>query len=128
MAGLSKLRTGNWLLYTRENQYCTFIAKDDYVVVEMFDRQRRILETEIALIKLTKYFLPSCKFIQYGSDWKKQVNGKTLSLSFKDDYAYLSVDGGKNELVSHLHTLQNLHFVITGEVLNPNIYGIHDPG
>ena len=128
MADLSKCRPGNWLRYISENQYCTFVAKDHYVTVEMYDGQHQLLDNDLAFIKLTKHFLSSCKFIQYGPDWKKQANGKTLTISFSDERTYLTVNAGTPEFVGHLHTLQNVHFDLTGQPLKPNIYGIHDPG
>ena len=127
MADLSKCRAGNWLRYIRENQYCTFIAKEEFVTVEMYNGKSELLEDDLTFIKLTTYFLPSCKFIPNGADWTKQLAGKTLSISFSDGRAYLTVNGDIPELVGHLHTLQNAHYDKTGVHLKPNIYGIHDP-
>lgn len=128
MADLSKCRTGNWLRYISENQYCTYIAKDKYVTVEMYNGQRELFEDDLTFIRLTTHFMSVCKFIRNGPDWRKEVAGKILSVSFSEDRAYLAADGGIPELVGHLHTLQNRYFDLTGEHLKPNIYGIHDPG
>ena len=128
MADLSKCRPGNWLRYIRENQYCTFVSKDQYVRVEMYDGQRNLLEDDLTFIKLTPDFLPSCKFKPAGPNWVKEVAGKTISVSFSENRAYLSVGDDIPNLVGHLHTLQNTYHDLIGETLNPNIYGIHDPG
>jgi hypothetical protein len=128
MADLSKCRTGNWLRYISENQYCTFIAKDKYVTVEMYNGQRQLFEEDLTFIVLTTHFMSVCKFIRTGPHWAKEVAGKIVSLTFSDGRAYLAVDDCMPELVGHLHTLQNRYFDLTAEYLKPNIYGIHDPG
>ncbi len=81
MADLSRCRPGNWLLYIPQNQYCTFVAKEMYVVVEMFDGRRDSFEDDLTFIKISNDVLSVCKFTMRGAVWTKQVAGKTLTVT-----------------------------------------------
>ena len=99
MADLSKCRPGNWLRYISENQYCTFIARKKCVTVEMYNGQRELFEDDLTFIKLTTHFMSVCKFIRKGPGWTREVAGKSLSISFSEDRAYLAADGRSEERV-----------------------------
>ena len=127
MADVIRCRSGNWLLYIPENQYCTFVAKEMYVVVEMFNGRQNCFEDDLTFIKISPDVLSVCKFTMQRAVWTKQVAGKTLAVTLDGPRTYLTADNGESQLVGHLHTLQNAYQDLTGQLLAPNIYGIHHP-
>ena len=127
MADLSKCRPGNWLLYIPENQYCTFISRGQYVTVQMYNGNRDVFEDDLTFIKISADVLPLCKFTFKDGQWAKKVAGRTLSLTFNNDVAYLAADSGLPNLVVYIHNLQNTYEDLTRELLMPNIYGIKHP-
>jgi hypothetical protein len=93
----------------------------------MYNGNRDVSEDHLNFIKISADVLPLCKFTFKDGQWTKKVAGRTLSLTFNNDVAYLAADSGLPNLVVYIHNLQNTYEDLTRELLRPNIYGIKHP-
>ncbi len=126
MADLSKIQPGNWLRYIPENQYCTFVSKADYIVVEGYNGQWNCFDDQLTYIRVSVDIFSLCKFIMDGAHWSKTTGaGIPLTISYTDDKPYLHGTDTEAIYIPFVHTLQNAYAQLTGERLQPNLYGVH---
>ena len=121
MIDLASIREGNWLIYLRENQYCTFLRADEFIWVTDFKGPLRCLLEELSAVRID-YQHPTV--YGFGLDWRRRTSsGAYVSLA-SDSHGICLVGSSCASLpVKSVHQLQNAYHDLTSELLPVNLYG-----
>ena len=120
------LEIGNYLIYKPNGVYCSVTAKDTLISVEALLFSTRCTADDLIGIKVTPDILSPCGFRQREAIYVKRIPPDTvLTIRYNDrTFAELIDPTGEMHYVGLLHQLQNVHFKLTGQPLQPNIFGL----
>ena len=126
MFSARELRPGNWLIDKVDNNLCIVRSIAPTLSVERFNNVfYHCTVSQLKEIPITEDLIFLCGFKPEVNEYiKKMGSGNYLYLTFVSPN---EVSIWNNDIigdqVEYIHQLQNAYFFLTGEELNPNLFG-----
>ena len=129
MVELQDIDIGNWFLFAPDNKYCIVEAKGiNLTMVDYRKSKFHCYIKDLVPIGITTDKLSVSGFKDSGSYFVRTSSlGSQIKLTVQRNNVYnLSLDDGNAYGVLYIHQLQNVYFKLTGERLEPNLYGVRE--